>query len=85
MPKIIEVPIDKLKKMMRRLTQKERDIIKFRYGLGDGYTYTRSEVAHIFRTTIGRIRSIEERATGKLLAMLSEDANGGGNTCDTLN
>jgi RNA polymerase primary sigma factor len=48
------------------LSWREREIIKLRYGLGDGYNYTLEEVAYIFRVTRERIRQIEQRAISKL-------------------
>jgi RNA polymerase primary sigma factor len=49
-----------------RLNWREREIIKLRYGLGDGYDYTLEQVAYIFKVTRERIRQIEKRAMQKL-------------------
>ncbi len=49
-----------------KLNWREREIIKLRYGLGDGYNYTLEQVAHIFHVTRERIRQIEQRALRKL-------------------
>jgi len=49
-----------------RLTWREREILKLRYGLGDGYNYTLEQVAHIFQVTRERIRQLERRALDKL-------------------
>ncbi len=49
-----------------RLNWREREIIKLRYGLGDGYDYTLEQVAYIFKVTRERIRQIEKRALQKL-------------------
>ena len=47
------------------LTFREREIIKLRYGIGDGYTYTLEEVGRIFRVTRERVlNSIEELRGG---------------------
>ena len=48
------------------LTFREREIIKLRYGIGDGYTYTLEEVGRIFRVTRERVRQIEAKAVRKL-------------------
>ena len=48
------------------LTYREREIIKLRYGLGDGYTYTLEEVGRIFKVTRERVRQIEAKAVRKL-------------------
>lgn len=44
------------------LPYRQREIIKLRYGLGDGYTYTLEEVGRIFKVTCQRVRQIEARA-----------------------
>ncbi len=49
-----------------KLNWREREIIKLRYGLGDGYDYTLEQVAYIFKVTRERIRQIEKRAMQKL-------------------
>ena len=51
---------------LKSLGYREREIIKLRYGLGDGYSYTLEEVGHIFRVTRERIRQIEAKALKKL-------------------
>ena len=38
-------------KVLKTLSYREREIIKLRYGLGDGYSYTLEEVGHIFKVT----------------------------------
>ena len=57
---------DTVKAFLKGLTYREREIIKLRYGLGDGYTYTLEEVGHIFKVTRERIRTIEKNALAKL-------------------
>jgi RNA polymerase primary sigma factor len=57
---------DNLKKILASLTYREREIIKCRYGLGDGFIYTLEEVAHIFKVTRERIRCIEAKALKKI-------------------
>ena len=51
---------------LKTLGYREREIIRLRYGLGDGYSYTLEEVGHIFRVTRERIRQIEAKALKKL-------------------
>ena len=53
-------------KVLKTLSYREREIIKLRYGLGDGYSYTLEEVGHIFQVTRERIRQIEAKAVRKL-------------------
>ncbi len=57
---------DKIDHVLKTLTYREREIIKLRYGLGDGYTYTLEEVGRIFRVTRERVRQIEAKAVRKL-------------------
>jgi len=57
---------DAVADILRTLTYREREIIKLRYGLGDGYSYTLEEVGHIFKVTRERIRAIEAKALRKL-------------------
>jgi RNA polymerase primary sigma factor len=48
------------------LNYREREIIKLRYGLADGYSYTLEEVGKIFSVTRERVRQIEAKAVRKL-------------------
>jgi RNA polymerase primary sigma factor len=57
---------DKIDAVLKTLTYREREIIKLRYGLGDGYTYTLEEVGRIFKVTRERVRQIEAKAVRKL-------------------
>ncbi len=56
----------KIESLLKTLTYREREIIRLRYGLGDGYTYTLEEVGRIFRVTRERVRQIEAKAVRKL-------------------
>ncbi len=57
---------DKIDGLLKTLTYREREIIRLRYGLGDGYTYTLEEVGRIFKVTRERVRQIEAKAVRKL-------------------
>jgi len=57
---------DRIESVLDTLTFREREIIKLRYGIGDGYTYTLEEVGRIFRVTRERVRQIEAKAVRKL-------------------
>lgn len=57
---------EKIEKLLKTLTYREREIIRLRYGLGDGYTYTLEEVGRIFKVTRERVRQIEAKAVRKL-------------------
>ena len=56
----------KIDLLLKTLTYREREIIRLRYGLGDGYTYTLEEVGRIFKVTRERVRQIESKAVSKL-------------------
>ncbi|MCG8448936.1 MAG: sigma-70 family RNA polymerase sigma factor [Pirellulales bacterium] len=56
----------RITQVLKTLSYREREIIKLRYGLGDGYSYTLEEVGHIFKVTRERIRQIEAKAVRKL-------------------
>jgi len=57
---------DRIESLLKTLTFREREIIRLRYGLTDGYTYTLEEVGRIFRVTRERVRQIEAKAVKKL-------------------
>jgi RNA polymerase primary sigma factor len=48
------------------LSYREREIIRLRFGLADGYAYTLEEVGTIFDVTRERVRQIEAKAVEKL-------------------
>jgi len=74
---------DRIDHVLKTLTYREREIIKLRYGIGDGYTYTLEEVGRIFKVTRERVRQVEAKAIRKLqhpvrarkLARPSENCN----------
>jgi len=57
---------ERIDDVLKTLTFREREIVKLRYGIGDGYTYTLEEVGRIFRVTRERVRQIEAKAVRKL-------------------
>ena len=56
----------KNRELLKTLTYREREIIRLRYGLADGYSYTLEEVGRIFKVTRERVRQIEAKAVRKL-------------------
>jgi RNA polymerase primary sigma factor len=56
----------RLEEVMTELSYREREILRLRYGLADGYTYTLEEVGKIFSVTRERVRQIESKAVRKL-------------------
>jgi RNA polymerase primary sigma factor len=57
---------EQIDKMLRGLNYREREIIKLRYGFGDGNEYTLEECGRIFKVTRERIRQLEAKALDKL-------------------
>ncbi|MGQ9652330.1 MAG: RNA polymerase sigma factor RpoD [Phycisphaerae bacterium] len=57
---------DRIEEVLKTLTYREREILKLRYGIGDGYTYTLEEVGRIFKVTRERVRQVEAKAIRKL-------------------
>jgi len=76
---------NRIEKAMEALNYREREILRLRYGLHDGYSYTLEEVGNIFSVTRERVRQIESKAVRKLqhpyrsrdlLGFLDSDHNG---------
>ena len=57
---------DRLADVMQSLNHREREIVRMRYGLTDGYAYTLEEVGKIFSVTRECVRQIEAKAVRKL-------------------
>ncbi|MFM8579383.1 MAG: sigma-70 family RNA polymerase sigma factor [Planctomycetaceae bacterium] len=57
---------DCVAKVLEGLSYREREILKLRFGLADGYAYTLEEVGSIFSVTRERVRQIEAKAVEKL-------------------
>ncbi len=57
---------DRLKDVLHTLTDRERAVLDFRFGLTDGYSRTLEEVGKHFSVTRERIRQIEAKALRKL-------------------
>jgi len=56
----------RIEEAMASLNYREREILRLRYGLTDGYAYTLEEVGKIFSVTRERVRQIETKAVRKL-------------------
>ena len=66
-----EVDHRMLRKHLRRvldekLNWREREIVKMRFGLGDGHDYTLADIAQVFQISRERVRQLERRALKKL-------------------
>ncbi len=57
---------DELNKALNTLPERERDVLKFRYGIGSDRSHTLEEVGREFKVTRERIRQIEAKALRKL-------------------
>ena len=57
---------EKIEESLNNLTPRERDVLKMRFGLDDGYSRTLEEVGRHFKVTRERIRQIEAKALKKL-------------------
>jgi RNA polymerase sigma factor (sigma-70 family) len=57
---------DEVNKMLVGLDEREREILRLRFGLDRGQPRTLDEVGEVFSLTRERIRQIEARAMSKL-------------------
>ena len=58
--------LEKIEEALKNHTHREANILKMRFGLGDGNEHTLEEVGQQFKVTRERIRQIEEKALRKL-------------------
>lgn len=61
-----EILREVLDDLFTQLTAREARILRLRFGLVDGYSYTLEEVGHKFGVTRERIRQLEAQALGRL-------------------
>lgn len=52
--------------VLSTLTDREKKVLRLRFGIGDGYPRTLEEVGSIFKVTRERVRQIEAKALRKL-------------------
>ncbi|MBR1437553.1 MAG: RNA polymerase sigma factor RpoD [Synergistaceae bacterium] len=57
---------EQIEEMLATLSEREREVLHFRFGLEDGHSYTLEEVGKKFNVTRERIRQIEAKALRKL-------------------
>ncbi|MBI3318680.1 MAG: sigma-70 family RNA polymerase sigma factor [Candidatus Omnitrophica bacterium] len=62
---------EQVEDLLSRLTEREREVLSFRYGLRDGVTYTLGETAKHLGITRERVRQIQNSAEKKLHAFLA--------------
>jgi len=53
-------------RLLNTLSYREREVFKLRAGIGDGFAYTREEVAHIFKETVRRVAQLDRQIVNKL-------------------
>lgn len=56
-----------IKRAIKDLPYLEREVVKLRSGIGDGFIYTLEEVAHIFQVTPEQIREAEANAMEEII------------------
>jgi len=57
---------EKIEEVLKTHTQREANVLKMRFGLGDGNEHTLEEVGQQYKVTRERIRQIQEKAIRKL-------------------
>ncbi len=57
---------DRLNSVLDHLSDRERDIIKLRFGLADGQHYTLTEIGELYHLSRERVRQIQAKAMRKL-------------------
>jgi len=57
---------EQMESVLGTLTERERKVVRLRFGIGDGYPRTLEEVGSVFNVTRERVRQIEAKALRKL-------------------
>jgi len=57
---------EEMDKILNTLTEREKRVLRLRFGIGDGYPRTLEEVGSMFNVTRERVRQIEAKALRKL-------------------
>lgn len=60
---------EKIMAIVNKLAEGPRQVIRLRYGLGDGHMYTVEEVGRIFKVNKDKIRRIETQALGEMVRL----------------
>ena len=55
-----------VRRSLETLTFREREIVKLRFGIGDGWRYTLEQIGRIFKIQRERVRQVEAKALRKL-------------------
>ncbi len=57
---------EQISRVLHTLKEREAEVLRLRFGIGDGYPHTLEEVGNIFNVTRERVRQIEAKALRKL-------------------
>ncbi|MFH1790933.1 MAG: RNA polymerase sigma factor RpoD, partial [Candidatus Omnitrophota bacterium] len=57
---------EQMDEVLSTLTEREKKVLRLRFGIGDGYPRTLEEVGTVFKVTRERVRQIEAKALKKL-------------------
>ena len=57
---------EQMEDVLDTLTEREKKVLRLRFGIGDGYPRTLEEVGNIFNVTRERVRQIKEKALRRL-------------------
>jgi RNA polymerase sigma factor (sigma-70 family) len=74
-PKVSRESLAKLEEILSRLSPLELDVLKLRYGIGDGRQYTLEEAAEKLDLTPERVEEIEIQALDKLKGPLPREGD----------
>jgi RNA polymerase primary sigma factor len=66
-----EIEVEQLRSLLSGLSDRERAVLRARYGLDDGEEQTLKEIASQLGLSAERVRQIEQRALGKLRAAIA--------------
>ena len=74
---MLHSPDEQMQRALAVLSERERAVLEFRFGLKDGVKYSLEAVGDMFGVTGERIRQIEARAVGKLRRLARSRPAGG--------
>ncbi len=73
---------EELATLMAGLSERENEIMRFRYGLSDGRAHTLEETGRQFKLTRERIRQIEKDVLKRLRSIVEDDMDRANNSTD---
>ncbi len=72
-----QIEHEELSELLDRLSEREKLILKIRYGFDDGMTHTLAETGKVIHVSRERVRQLEMRALKKLRCILEADTDNG--------